>query len=176
MAHAQYSSCFGLCGGSAEQQDNQFWNLPTQMLAPVFCVWNAVLCLSTCLGATMCKEGQLCWSSSALLLSSLQPEVPAGAPSSHQKAQTRYTLCTPRNSLVQTKYINPRVLYLKWHLQVQLWVFWAEFQIICCCNHWSLNHELKYMFLQSFVSLFFPLLLIKGFLWDCVYNLWIGGK
>lgn len=40
----------------------------------------------------MCKEGQLCWSSSALLLSSLQPEVPAGALSSHQKAQTRYTL------------------------------------------------------------------------------------
>lgn len=99
-----------------EDQPNKIINFETCQLRcwPLYFVYEMLCCVSRpCLGATMCKEGQLCWSSSALLLSSLQPEVPAGALSSHQKAQTRYTLCTPRNSLVQTKYINPRVLYLK---------------------------------------------------------------
>lgn len=40
---------------------------------------------------------------------------------------------------------------------MQLWVFWAEFQIICCCTHQNLNHELKHMFLQcAFLWFFSP--------------------
>lgn len=61
MVNVQYSSCFGLCGGSAKQKDNQFWNLTSQLSGPRYFVYEMLCRVSRpCLGAVVSEEGQLC--------------------------------------------------------------------------------------------------------------------
>lgn len=97
MASVQYTSGFGLCGGSARTRC-QFWKLTSQMLGlSVVC---ETLCRISrlCLGATVYKEGQLCWSSRYCLHMDIWTQFTVALPTvaeakaSHQKAQTRYTV------------------------------------------------------------------------------------
>lgn len=70
-----------------------------------------------CLGATVHKEGQLCWSSQHHLQLDIWTQLTVGLPAvaeakaSHQKLRpgTWYH----GNSVVQAKHRNPHVLYLK---------------------------------------------------------------